>query len=79
MTTNHESLKRQLTALEDRNKQLHNISAQHETSVTALRRELMECQTKLSRAEVQSEHLQMKNGQLVATQARFCHPGQIRG
>jgi len=71
MNTNHESLKRQLTALEDRNKQLHNISAQHETSVTALRRELMDCQTKLSRAEVQSEHLQMKNGQLAATQARI--------
>jgi len=71
MTTNHESLKRQLTALEDRNKQLHNISGKHETSVTALRKELMECQTKLSRAEVQAEHLQMKNGQLGAVQARL--------
>eukprot|EP00092_Neocalanus_flemingeri_P000848 GFUD01000905.1.p1 GENE.GFUD01000905.1~~GFUD01000905.1.p1 ORF type:complete len:1977 (-),score=934.20 GFUD01000905.1:29-5959(-) len=71
MMTNHESLKKQLSALEDRNKQLHNISGKHETSVTALRRELMECQTKLSRAEVQSEHLQMKNGQLASTQARL--------
>lgn len=71
MTTNHESLKRQLTALEDRNKQLHNISGKHESSVTALRRELMECQTKQSRAEVQAEHLQMKNSQMGSTQARL--------
>jgi len=71
MSTNHESLKRQLAALEDRNKQLHNISGKHEDSVTALRRELMECQNKLSRAEVQSEHLQMKNSQLSATHARL--------
>ena len=71
MTTNHDSLKRQLSAVEDRHKQLHIISGKHEDSVTALRTELMECQTKLSRAEVQSEHLQMKNGQLAGTQARL--------
>ena len=38
----NESLKRQMGLVEDRNRQLDRISAQHEASVTALREELRE-------------------------------------
>ena len=56
MTTNRESVKRTVTNLEDRNNQLHKIAGMHEESVTAMRKELMECQTKLSTEEVDEEH-----------------------
>merc|ERR1719342_1266004 len=71
MTTNQDSLKRQLAALEDRNKQLHEISLKHETSVTSLRRELMDSHNKLSKAEIQVEHLQVKNNRLASSQSRL--------
>ena len=71
MTANLDSSKKHHQALEDRNKQLQEITAKHEASVTALRKELMECQSNLSRTEIQIDSLEMKNRHLVASQARL--------
>ena len=71
MTTNLESSKKHNLALEDRNKQLHDITAKHEASVTAIRKELMECQNQLSKSELQLDSLEMKNKHLASQQARL--------
>ena len=71
MNTNLESSKKHNIALEDRNKQLHDITAKHEASVTALRKELMDCQNNLSKCELQIDSLQMKNRHLLSTQGRL--------
>ena len=71
MNTNLESSKKHNVALEERNKQLHDITARHEISITALRKELMEVQNKLSQAELQNDSLAMKNQQLLSAQGRM--------
>ena len=71
MNTNLESSKRHNVALEERNKQLHDITAKHEASVTALRKELMEVQNHMSKAELQIDSLQMKNRHLLSSQGRL--------
>ena len=71
MNANLESSKRHNAALEERNKQLHDITARHEISVTALRKELMEVQNQMSKVELQNDSLTMKNQQLQSTQGRM--------
>ena len=71
MNTNLESSKKHNAALEERNKQLHEITAKHELSVTALRKELMDYQDQVSKAELQVDSLQMKNRHLMSTQGRL--------
>ena len=71
MNTNLESSKRHNVALEERNKQLHDITARHELSVTALRKELMEIQNQVSKVELQNDSLTMKNQHLQSSLGRL--------
>ena len=71
MTANLESSKKHQGALEDRNKQLQEITAKHEVSVTLLRKELMECQNQLSKAETDVGNLEMKKRHLEMVQSRL--------
>ena len=67
----NESLKRQLGLLEDRNRQLDKIGGQHETSVMALREELMESHQRQSKAEVEADRLRLENSHLSTTNSRL--------
>jgi len=71
MNSNLESSKKHNNALEDRNKQLHDITAKHEASINVLRRELTDCQNQLSKSELQIDSLEMKNRHLLSTQTRL--------
>ena len=54
--------------MEDRNRQLDRISAQHEASVTALRKELLENHQRQSKAELEADRLRLENSHLTASQ-----------
>ena len=64
----NESLKRQMGLVEDRNRQLDRISAQHEASFTALREELLENRQRQSKAELEADRLRLENSHLTALQ-----------
>lgn len=56
--------KKQIQALEDRNKNYEATIIKHETAMTYLRNEAMDCTTKLSRAEMMIEKLTQENRML---------------
>jgi nucleoprotein TPR len=56
--------KKQIQALEDRNKNYESTIIKHETAMTYLRNEAMDCTTKLSRAEMMIEKMTQENRML---------------
>lgn len=56
--------KKQIQALEDRNKNYEATIMKHETAMTYLRNEAMDCQTKLSRAEMMIDKMTQENRML---------------
>ena len=68
--SNCESLKKQIEALELRNRQLDVITEKHELSITSLREELLIQSRKLSHAELQVDQLNQENNHLKAVEAR---------
>ena len=69
--TNCESLKKQIEALEMRNKQMHSITEKHEESITKLREELLSQSRQLSHAELTTDRLSQENRHLKAIEARL--------
>jgi len=65
------SYKKQIEALEMRNKQLDTIMAKHEESVSTLRDELFKASRKLVKAELQTDQLKQENSHLKSVEARI--------
>ena len=65
------SYKKQIEALEMRNKQLDTIMAKHEESITTLRDEVFKASRKLARAELQTDQLKQENSHLKSVEARI--------
>ena len=71
------SFKKQIEALEMRNKQLDTIAAKHENSITSLREELLKSERKLSKAELQIDQLSQQNSHLKSVEARLSAEREI--
>jgi len=69
--TNCSSFKKQIETLEMRNKQLDNIAAKHEISISSLREELLKLGRQLSQAEMQVDQLKQENSHLRSVESRL--------
>jgi len=71
LQTNSQGLKRQIEALELRNKQLDGIAAKHEATVNSLREELVKTYNQVSAAEFKVNSLTQEVSHLKAAEARL--------
>lgn len=72
-----QTVKKQVTALEERNRAVSEICAKHEQSLIILKDQAMEAQSKLARAEVQRENLQQEVLLLKTAEARLTKEGEV--